>query len=153
MVPITITLTRHPKLWWPLPMICSVDSRWKGFKHTQSINVHNKFQEYSRIYTIMTEPYLCFTINYLDIHRNKSVEKIYISWWRHQMETFSALLALSARISPVTGEVSSQGPETRSFDVSFDLQLNKRLSKESWGWWFKTPLGPLWPHCNVFDCL
>ena len=26
------------------------------------------------------------------------------TWWRHQMETFSALLAISARSSPVTGD-------------------------------------------------
>ena len=24
------------------------------------------------------------------------------------------------------------------FDVFFDLRLNKRLSKQSWGWWFET---------------
>ena len=45
------------------------------------------------------------------------------AWWRHQMETFSALLALCA------GEFSSQRPVTRSFAVFFDLRLNKRLSK------------------------
>ena len=39
------------------------------------------------------------------------------TWWRHQMETFSALLALCARNSPVTGDFPSQGPVTRSFDV------------------------------------
>ena len=38
---------------------------------------------------------------------------------------------------------------TRSFDVFYDLHLNKRLSKQSWGWWFETPLRPLWRHCNV----
>ena len=26
--------------------------------------------------------------------------------------------------------------------------LNKRLSKQSWGWWFKTPSRSLWRHCN-----
>ena len=31
----------------------------------------------------------------------------------------------------------------------FDLHLNKRLSKQSWGWWFETLSGPLWRHCNV----
>ena len=36
----------------------------------------------------------------------------------------------------------------RSFDVFLDLHLNKRLSKQSWGWWFETPLHPLWHHCN-----
>ena len=70
------------------------------------------------------------------------------SWWRHQMETFSALLALCAGNSPVTGEFPTQRPVTRNFDVFFDLLLSKRLSKESWGWWFETLLRPLWRHCN-----
>ena len=56
-----------------------------------------------------------------------------VSWWRHQMETFSALLALRAGNSPVTGEFPSQRPVTRSYDVFFDLRLNKRLSKQSRG--------------------
>ena len=43
----------------------------------------------------------------------------------------------------------AQRPVTRSFDVFFDLRLNKRLSKQSWGWWFETPSCPLWRHCNV----
>ena len=74
-------------------------------------------------------------------------------WWRHQMETFSALLALCVGNSPVTGEFPAQSPVTRSFDVFFDLHLNKRLSKQSWGWWFETPWCPLWCHCNdSFQC-
>ena len=60
----------------------------------------------------------------------------------------SALLAICAGNSPVTGEFSSQRPVTRSFDVFFDLRLNKRLSKQSSGWWFETPSRPLWRHCN-----
>ena len=71
-----------------------------------------------------------------------------LTWWRHQMETFSALLALCAGNSPVTGEFPSQRPVTRSFDVFFDLCLNKRLSKQSWGLWFETPSRSLWRHCN-----
>ena len=70
------------------------------------------------------------------------------SWWRHQMETFSALLAFCAGNSPVTGEFPTQRPVTRSFDVLFDLRLNKRLSKQSWGWWFETLSSPLWRHSN-----
>ena len=49
------------------------------------------------------------------------------------METFSALLAICAGNSPVTGEFPAQRPVTRTFDVFFDLPLNKRLSKHSWG--------------------
>ena len=52
-------------------------------------------------------------------------------WWRHEMETFSALLAICAGNSPVTGEFPAQKPVTRSFDVLFDLRLNKRLGKQS----------------------
>ena len=63
------------------------------------------------------------------------------------METFSALLALCAGNSPVTGEFHTQRPVTRRFD---DLCLNKRLSKQSWGWWFETPSRSLWRHCNAW---
>ena len=69
-------------------------------------------------------------------------------WWRHQMETFSALLAICAGNSPVPGEFPAQRPVTRSFDVFFDLRLNKRLSEQSWGWWFETLSRTLWRHCN-----
>ena len=72
-----------------------------------------------------------------------------ISWWRHQMETFSALLAICAGNSPVLGEFPAQRPVTRSFDVYFDLRPNKRLSLQSWGLWFETPSRPLWSHRNV----
>ena len=44
------------------------------------------------------------------------------------METFSALLAFCAGNSPVTGEFPAQRPVARSFDVFFDICLNKRLS-------------------------
>ena len=40
-----------------------------------------------------------------------------LSWCRHQMETFSALLALCAGNSPVTGEFPAQRSVTQSFDV------------------------------------
>ena len=70
------------------------------------------------------------------------------SWWRHQMETFSTLLAPCAGNSLVTGEFPSQKPVTWSFDVFFDLCLNKWLSKQSWSWWFEMPSHSLWPHCN-----
>ena len=72
-----------------------------------------------------------------------------VSWWRHQMETFSVLLAICAGNSPVTGEFPLQRPVTQSFDIFVDLRLNKRLSKQSRGWWFETPSGPSWRQCNV----
>ena len=72
-----------------------------------------------------------------------------ISWWRHQMETFYALLDLCVGNSPLAGEFPSQRPVTRSFDVFFDPRLNKRLCKQSKRRWFETPSRSLWRHCNV----
>ena len=90
----------------------------------------------------------------LSIHKNQSDPCQYHpqptqSWWRHLMETSSALLDICAGNSPVPGEFHAQRPVTRSFDVFFDLRLKKQSSKQSWGWWFETLSRPLWRHCNV----
>ena len=71
------------------------------------------------------------------------------TWWRHQMETFSALLAFSAGNSPVTIEFPSQRPVTRSFDIFFDLRLNQQLSKQWRRRRFETPSRSFWRHCNA----
>ena len=66
-------------------------------------------------------------------------------------EKFSALLAIYTGNSPVTGEFPEQRPVTRVFDIFFDLRLNKRLIKQSWGWWFETLSRALWRHCYAND--
>ena len=63
----------------------------------------------------------------------------------------SALLALCAGKSTVTGEFPAQRPVTRSFDVLFDLRLNNQLSKQSWGWWFEAPSCLFWRHCDDYS--
>ena len=70
------------------------------------------------------------------------------SWWRHQKESFSALLVICAGNSPVPGEFPTQRPATRSFNVFFDLRLNKPFSKQPWGWWFETLSRSVWRHRN-----
>ena len=85
---------------------------------------------------------------------NTSVSEIFqiiFNWmarssWRHQIETFSALLAICAGNSVVTGELPAQRPVTPSFDVFFDLRLNRRPSKQWWCWWIETLSRPLWRH-------
>ena len=67
------------------------------------------------------------------------------------MEIFSALLAICAGNSPVSGEFPAQRPVTGCFDIFFDLRLNKRLSKQSWGWCFETLSCLLWRQCNGHD--
>ena len=59
---------------------------------------------------------LCHTLQ--SSHECVCCIHFFISWWRHQMETFSALLALYAGNSPVTDEFPAQRPVTRSFDFS-----------------------------------
>ena len=62
----------------------------------------------------------------------------YTPWWRHQLETFSALLALGEGNPPVT----------LSVNVFFNLSLNKRLKKQSRRGWYETPSCSAWRHCN-----
>ena len=69
-------------------------------------------------------------------------------WWCHQMETFTALLALCAGnlLSPVNSP--HKGQWHRALVFFFDLCLNKQLSKQSRCWWFEMPSRSLWHHCN-----
>ena len=60
---------------------------------------------------------------------------------------------LCAGNSPGTGEFSAQRLVTWGFDVFFDLHPNKRLSKQSWDWWFETPSRPLWRLSNNVPCV
>ena len=75
---------------------------------------------------------------------------LFSSWWRHQMETFSTLLAICAGNSPVPVELPARRSGSRSFDIFFDLRPNKQLNKQLWGWWFETPSWSLWRHRIFF---
>ena len=98
-----------------------------------------KHQPNMKNYSVKLRWLLAFTLHQQTTHTP----------WRHQMETFSALLTICAGNSPVTGEFPAQRLVSRSFDVFFDLRLNKRLSKQLWDWWFETLSHLLWRHCNT----
>ena len=134
-------------------------------KHLRSLVIASFISQFNILSLHGQEPHTCVgelsdrwfrkqRFNFLNslqshyLQRRIIINTTTLAWWRHQMETFSALLALCAGNPPVTGEFPSQRPVTQSFDVFFDLRLNKRLSKQSWGWWFETPLRSLWRHCN-----
>ena len=59
-----------------------------------------------------------------------------ITWWQ---TTLLHNDVIKWKHFPVTDGFPSQRPVTRSFDVFFDLRLNKRLSKQSRRRWFETP--------------
>ena len=65
------------------------------------------------------------------------------------METFSALLTLCVGNSPVTDEFHAQSQWRGALIFFFNLRLNKRLNKPSWGWLFETPSRLLWRHRNA----
>ena len=73
-----------------------------------------------------------------------------IRWpWRDLYNTMTSSNGNIFRVRGLLcGEFPTQRPVTRSFDVFFDLRLNKRLSKQPWGWWFETPSWSLWRQCN-----
>ena len=76
-------------------------------------------------------------------------QKRIIPWWRHQMETFSAILALCEGNPLVIGGFPSQRTATRRFDVFCGLRMNKQLSKQSRRRWFEMPPCSLWRLCNA----
>ena len=114
----------------------SLHDTWNILHITWNQPYHNKYKEvhYS---------------HYWPINYSPGILKLN-PWWRHQMETFPALLAICAGNSPVTGEFPAQRPVARSFDIFFDLRLNKRLSKQSW---FDALSHPLWRHWNAGEFL
>ena len=61
---------------------------------------------------------------------------------------YTCVMMTSSNSFRVTGLCEGKSPVTR-FDVFFNLRPNKRLSKQSWGWWFQTLSRPLWRQCNV----
>ena len=94
-----------------------------------NIPVNTKMFNYTVMYA-----YICITVN---IHR---LYKQLIAYQHESLHKHTMMLPM-ATIIP-------QRPLTRSFDVFFDVRLNKRLSKQSWVWWFETPSRSLWRHCN-----
>ena len=48
---------------------------------------------------------------------------------------------------PLCGEFTGQWRGAFMFPLI--CALNKRLGKQSWGWWFEAPSRSLWRHCDV----
>ena len=117
--------------------------------------------------TEATSPASSFQVHFLHKKRCKPTfhTETHIYWnWTHTVQSmFLSMIMMTSsnenifRVTgPLCGEFTGPGEfpaqrrVTRSFDVFFDLRLNKRLSKQPWGWWFETPSWSLWCHCNVF---
>ena len=108
----------------------------------------------------LPEPMLSYTFaaicvwKYHWIH-TKSVHHIPVtcvlftmSWWLHQIETFSVLLAICAANSPVTGKFPALKPVAWSFDFFICAWINGWVNNREAGDLRRTPSRPLWRHCN-----
>ena len=78
--------------------------------------------------------------------RGKQVNWVITDW--HLMMT-SSNGTIFRVTGPLCGEFPAKRPVARSFGVFFDLCVNKRLSKQSWCWWFETLSRSFWRHHNV----
>ena len=81
--------------------------------------------------------------------RSEDINTHGITWWRHQIEIISVVLALFLR-GIYRSQVNSphKGQWRRALMFSLIRALNKRFSKQVWGWWFETPSRSLWRHCH-----
>ena len=111
----------------------------------RSCRIHLKASSLEDLKILISKTGLKLTfLNHMQISQGLMSYKHVDSWWRHQMKTFSALLAICAGNSPVTGEFPAQRPVTRSFDVFFHLRLSN-------GWVNNRGAGDLRRHCAHYD--
>ena len=68
-----------------------------------------------------------------------------LSWWHHQIEIFSVLLALYGNSLNSPHKCQWCVALIFIYIIYIYMCLNKSLSKQSW---FETPLHPLWCHCK-----
>ena len=73
--------------------------------------------------------------------------KLYIMMTSSNANIFRAVGPLCGN-SQVPGEFPVQRPVTRSFNLFFDLRLNRQSSKQWRRRWFETPSRSLWHYCN-----
>ena len=143
--------------WWPLSDHWSVQSTSPHLSGFVFYGCLESLTELSALWLIYM---LHMMINIIGTRKLSSCELLnwchYIvrlykttsTWSLHQMDTFSALLTLCEGNPLVISGFPSQRPVKRSFDVFYDVRLNKRLSKQSRRWWYETPSRSLWRHCN-----
>ena len=118
------TYHEHRKyLCWPFGLVPNISNSWHNcwycYPDRTSARATVPHASISSVFLLLHESLLLTLISQtlLGLGRGRL-----ITWWRHQMETFSALLDLCAGNSPVPGEFPSQRPVTRSFDAFFDLR-------------------------------
>ena len=125
---------------------CLCYARYREGAGVDLVKYHNQFyliwiiiEMINSVFQISTAV-LVYSIPLLKTSSHLTASVWYNPWWRHQMETFSTLLALCV--------LGIQWPLLNS-PLNVICALNKRLSKLSWSWWFQEPSRSLWRHYNA----
>ena len=88
--------------------------------------------------------------HYPNFHANVTIHTRMSIWhddvikWKHFPRKWPFVRGIHR--SPVNSPHKGQWRGALMF--FFYLRLNKRLRKQSWGWWFETPSRPSWHHRN-----
>ena len=83
-------------------------------------------------------------IDWADLWQSCHIHHDGVIKWKHVPLYLSLVRGIHR--SPVNSPHKGQWRGTLMF--SLICALNKRLSKQSWGWWFETPSRSLWRHGN-----
>ena len=85
------------------------------------------------------------------INPHRKVRHLFIFFLSHMMTSSNGNIfrVTDHLCGEFPGEFPTQRPVTWSFDIFFDFRLNKRLSKQWWGWRFETRSRLSWCHCNA----
>ena len=136
-----ITTALEPQLSFHNPIITKCNSCWGS--HT----IH--MSKYTQCFTRsgFGNPKLTIDIVFV----KSTFEMLFV---RGQHHPFFMMASSKGNIFRVTGLLCGEFTEGQWCGPSmFSLicALNKRLSKQSWGWWFETPSCSLWRHCRVVN--
>ena len=139
--------------------------RHRGHYHVTVMKMHQKIISFHEIWFIVAKSSWngrnsgAVHHSYITSLSQLDGKQYYVYWHRTRVIAVYMMTSSNGNIFRVTGplcgeftgpgEFPAQRPVTRSFDVFFDLCLNKRLSKQWWGWWFVTLSWSLWRQCNV----
>ena len=143
-VPISFWIDSDPILIWCLSWIIKY---WKGHWEYRFDSICMMLMNrFTREKIISLQLYITckchMMMKFYDLHPISNYQQG--PWWHNEMETFFASLPFCEGNLLATGGFHSQMPVTQSFDVFFDLCLNKHLNKQSRRWWFETPSSSLW---------
>ena len=142
--------------------VCCTDAYMRHWASMSYIiyNIHcSKTFKHAHLLHVFIVHLLIFTLNIVLNQTNTAWEdnhRLSLGWSQGEINMMTSSNGNIFRVTgPLYGEFTghrwipiTQKPATHSLNVVFFLRLNKRLNKQSRGWWLGTPSSPLWRHCN-----